>query len=301
MKFIRRLFKQEFPFAFATPILLWQFIFFFVPLSAIFALSFFKFDSVAQRLVFTLEHYVRILQPIYIKVILSSFILATLTTSLCLLIAYPLAYYLSFKIKRFQTAFLFLLILPSWTNLIVQIYAWFFVLEKGGVLSNLFYFLGITKNPEHLVSNYYATLAATVYCYIPFMILPLYSILVKIDWRLIEASADLGANRFVTLKRVIFPLSAPGVFVGSLLVFASSFGEYVIPDLLGGARHMFWGTLIVQKFLISRDWASGFAFVAAGILFMAMVFGSLGCMYLLYKKITRRTIELEEWTENGRA
>src|SRR5439155_26465819 len=124
--------------------------------------------------------------------------------------------------------------LPSWTSLIVQIYAWFFLLEKNGFISRTLQQLGIISPSFHLLNNYFSILLGMVSCYLPFMILPLYAVLEKMDKRYLEASADLGADRYETFKRVVFPLSLPGVYAGLLLVFIPSFGEFAIPTLLGG-------------------------------------------------------------------
>lgn len=266
MKFLRRIILEEFPFVCAVPALLWQTLFLFVPFIAVCCFSFLDFSQPHWYNVITLSHYLHIFRPVYLKVICNSLILSLSTAFLTLLIAYPIAYFLALKIKRGRTFLLFLIILPSWTNIVVQVYAWFFLLERGGIFSLLLYYVGITSEVRPILNSYAATLIGMVYCFLPFMILPLYTVLEKMDKRLLEASADLGADWWNTFRRVIFPLSLPGVYAGLLLVSIPAFGEFVIPSLLGGAKTAYWGSVIVEKFLLMRDWASGFALASLGIL-----------------------------------
>jgi spermidine/putrescine transport system permease protein len=262
MKSIRDVLREEISFFFVSPALLWQILFLYVPLAAILVFSFLSTESLDGMLsMWTLEHYAKVLTPVYFKVIFHSFILALCTMVLCLLIAYPVAYFLALRIKRFAGVLLFLLILPSWTNFIVQVYAWFFLLGSGAFFSEF----------SGLLNTYAATLIGMVYCFIPFMIFPLYAILEKFDQRLLEASADLGANRWQTFWKVTFPLTLPGVYAGCLLVFVPAFGEFAIPLLLGGAKNSYFGNVVSDTFLISRDWATGFAFATVGVLFLLSV------------------------------
>jgi spermidine/putrescine transport system permease protein len=193
--------------------------------------------------------------------------LAITTSLICFILAYPLAYTLAIKIdKKFRMFLLFLLILPSWTSIVVQVYAWFFLLEKNGFLTQFLYRAGVISENFHLLNNYFTILIGMVSTYLPFMVFPIYAVLERMDKRLLEASADLGANKIETFKRVIFPLSLPGVSAGFLLVFIPSFGEFAIPSLLGGSKYAFWGSVIVDRFLRSRDWRAGAALAVLGIL-----------------------------------
>jgi spermidine/putrescine transport system permease protein len=266
MNFLRRVIVEEFSFLFACPTVLWQLFFLYLPLVALLAYSFY------DPPVFTFKYYFQAFSPVYLAIIGHSLIVAIATAFSCFLIAYPVSYFLVIKVhKRFKTILLFSLILPSWTNLIVQIYAWFFLFDKNSFLSQLFYHLGILSKSTHLLNNYFSILIVMVAIYLPFMILPIYTSLEKIDKRLLEASADLGSSRFQTFKRVVFPLSLPGVYAGLLLVFLPAFGEFVIPTLLGGSKIIFWGNLIVDKFLISRNWQSGAAAAMVGIMFSGLI------------------------------
>lgn len=272
MKFIKRILQEEFPFLFAAPALIWQIFFLYMPLAVIIFFSFVNYSELYGWLGLTFTHHLRVFKPIYIKVIFNSLGLAFFTATICFFVAYPIAYFLAFKVKRFKTLLLFLLVLPSWSNIIVEVYAWYFLLEKRGLISKLLYYTGLISKPTHMINNYFAILVGMVYCFLPFMILPIYIILERMDKNLFEASADLGANKFNTFRRVVFPISLPGVYAGFLLVFVPAFGEYVVPLFLGGAKGAFWGTVIVDKFILLRDWGSGFAFASMGILFLILFF-----------------------------
>jgi len=272
MRLLNRILAQELPFMLACPALLWQSIFLYTPFIILVLHSVFDIVPGTQVYSFTLAYYAQIFNSLYFHVIIRSLFLATLNAFICFLIAYPVAYYLAMKgPKRIKTFLLFSLILPSWTSLIVQIYAWFFLLEKNGFFSRFLVALGIISPSYHLLNNYFTIVLGMVSCYLPFMILPIYAVLEKMDKRYLEASADLGADRFATFRRVVFPLSLPGVYAGLLLVFIPSFGEFAIPTLLGGAKYVFWGNIIVDKFLRSRDWRAGAALAIVGVLLPVLV------------------------------
>ena len=206
--------------------------------------------------------------------ILSSFILALGNAILCLLIAYPLAYFLAFTGKRYKNIFLFLLIVPFWTNFLLHVYAWFFVLEREGFINNLLRGLGLINEPLILLNTPFAIMIMMVYYYLPFMVMPLYSSLEKMDSRLIEASLDLGATWGQTLRRVMLPLTKRGLIAGFFLVYIPSFGEFAIPELMGGDRLMFVGTVVSNYILGDETGSLGAAFtVVASILLLASAVG----------------------------
>lgn len=274
MGVLKKIFREDLPFVFACPALIWQIFFIYVPLLILFF----------QSLDLELSSYVNLLNNIYFKVIANSFVLALITATICLFVAYPVAYFLSMKVKKFKTFLLFSLILPSWTSFIVQVYAWIFLLQKNGPFSFILYKLGIISNTTHFLNNYFAIILGMVYCYLPFMILPIYTVLEKMDKRLLEVSADLGADKFQTFKKVVLPLSSTGIVAGFLLVFIPAFGEFAIPDLLGGGKKVFWGSLIVDKFLMTRDWSSGAALAFIGILILLIFFAFF---YFIYSFVTK--------------
>lgn len=284
MKKIKKLFERELPFIFMCPAILWQVLFLYIPLVLLLGYSLSEYIPEIKKFVFTLRHYKQILQPFSLKILGNSFFLAFQTSAISFLIAYPLAYFLTFKVKRFRTFYLLLVILPSWTSLIIQIYAWFFLLKKDGIISQTLYQFGLISNPIHILNNNFSILIGMVYCYFPFMVLPIYSVLEKIDRRLIEASSDLGASRWMTIKKVILPLSYSGIIAGLFLVFIPAFGEFAIPEFLGGSKKLFWGNVIVSKFLDSRDWSSGAAATYSGFLFPILIFALFYFMFRVAKK-----------------
>lgn len=283
MKLLRYIISQDFPFLLACPTFLWECLFLYLPLAALLFYSFVSYNPDGSAIIFTLSYYTNIFKTIYFRVIIDSFILALATAAICFFIAYPVSYFLAMRVhKRFRTFLLFSLILPSWTSLIIQIYAWFFLLEKNGILTRTLCQLKLISPSTHLLNNYFSILIGMVSCFLPFMILPIYAVLEKMDKKFLEASADLGAGRLETFKRIVFPLSLPGVYTGFLLVFIPAFGEFAIPSMLGGAKNMFWGNAIVDKFLIACDWRSGSALTSIGILFPVCI---LVCLYLVVQVI----------------
>lgn len=267
---LKKSFFDELSFFFISPALIWQVLFFIIPLLFIIALSFVNIDTH----VVTFNYYATLIQLVYVKIIIRSVLLALITAVLCLLCAYPVAYWLTFFLKKYKTVGLFFLILPFWTNLLVLVYAWFFVLEKQGVLNNVLISLGIITEPLSIFNTIIAVIIVMVYCYFPFMLLPLVSTLEKFDRTLIEASYDLGATTRQTFLRVILPLSMPGVLTGFFLVFVPSFGEFAIPSLVGGDKNMFVGMSISHYFLIARNSSMGAAFTCVSALILAgLMFG----------------------------
>jgi spermidine/putrescine transport system permease protein len=205
---------------------------------------------------------------LYGAVIFRSFLLATGTVVLCLIVGYPIAYYLALRQQRFRTFIFFFLIIPFWTNLLVLAYAWFFLLDRDGLINSILLWLGIISKPLTILNTTFATFLVMFYCYLPFMIMPLFSTLEKFDKTLIEASKDLGASHWQTFFNIILPLSYPGIRTGFLVVFVPAFGEFAIPYLVGGDRQMYVGTLITHLFLIADKAYAGsaFAVVSCGIL-----------------------------------
>lgn len=286
MKTLRKIFSEEIAFVFSCPALLWECIFLYLPLLVLSLYSCFEFSAQTNSWVFTLHYYRQVFHSLYFRVILNSLKLAFTATLICFTIAYPVAYFLAIKVqKRFRTFLLFSLILPSWTSLVVQIYAWFFLLEQDGLVSRTLHWIGLIPKSMHLLNNYFSIMVGLVSCFLPFMILPIYVILDKMDPRLLEASADLGADKIETFKRIIFPLSLPGVYTGFLLVFVPVFGEFAIPSLLGGSTYVVWGSLIVDKFLRARDWPFGSALAIIGIMLFVLIILSCVAIRNLVKRL----------------
>lgn len=254
----------------AMPALLWIFLLLIFPFLCMVYTSLLD-DSVVQA--YTLSHYSNFFELLYLHVISRSLFLATGTAIITLFIGYPVAYFIAFRANKNKNILLFLLTLPFWTNLIIQVYAWFFILERTGLINTLLLQLGIISHSIQFAYNMYAILLLLVYCYLPFMTLPIYTILQKFDTKLIEASMDLGATRWQTFWRITFPLSLPGIKTGFLLVFVPSFGDFVIPSLIGGSRYLTVGSLISYYFLTAQNTASGAAFtVLSGCVLMGSIF-----------------------------
>lgn len=268
IKKFKNLIQKEFVSLFATPAFLLQALFLFLPLLGILIASFSSYAQTGDFLTgWTLKFYTDLITPTYFFVILNSFLLSFVTTTICLLVAYPVAYFLAMRAsQKARATLIFLLILPSWTNFILQAYSWFFVLSKNSFLSKLLFNTGLFSTPPHMLNNFFSTVVGMVYCFLPFMVLPIFAVIEKMDKRLLEASADLGAGKFETFRKVILPLSMSGIYAGCLLVFVPSFGEFAIPTILGGGKKVYWGNVIVEKLLVSKDWSSGFAFAVIGVI-----------------------------------
>ncbi len=279
----KKLMKAETKFFLVTPALIWQAAFLILPIIFVVVLSFSVGTSSQLVQSFTLDNFREIFQVSQITIVVRSIMLATVTAFASLIIAYPVAYFLALHIKRFKFFFLFLLSIPFLINVLVQVYAWFFILEKNGVINHLLMFLGLVKKPVNFLNSYFAIYLVMFHVYLPFMIMPIYSALEKIDVKLIEASYDLGASFYKTLWHIILPLSMTGIRAGFFLVYVVSFGEYVIPSLLGGMKLFFVGTLISEYFFIGKDWHLGAAFIC---LSCSMLFLSAIMYNWLFNKIT---------------
>ena len=204
------------------------------------------------------SNYLRALEPIYLVILARSIGLAFVTTALCLLVAWPMAYWLALRVPdRWRSGLLVLVILPFWTSFLVRMYAWVFALRSEGLVNLFLGHFGV--GPLPLLYNDFAVLLGQVYGELPFMILPLYASLEKLDRSLLEAASDLGARPARALFRVTLPLSAPGIVAGCVLVFIPSLGAYLAPDLLGGARTVYIGNLIQSQFAVARDMPFGAA------------------------------------------
>ena len=206
----------------------------------------------------SLANYARALDPLYLRILAKSIGLAATTTLLCLAVAYPVAFWIGLRAApRWRSALLVLVILPFWTSFLVRMYAWIFVLRTEVLLNLLLGRFGVPPLP--LLYNDFAVLLGQVYGELPFMILPLYASLEKLDRSLLEAAADLGAAPARALWRVTLPLTAPGIAAGCLLVFIPSLGSYLAPDLLGGGQTIYVGNLIQSQFAVARDMPFGSA------------------------------------------
>jgi spermidine/putrescine transport system permease protein len=208
---------------------------------------------------FNLENYTRLIDTLYLRILGYSLMTAALTTVGTILIGYPLAYFISRAPARQRAIYLFLILVPFWTNFIIRIYAWIMILRTEGLLNTFLLKLGIIQLPLEILYTPTAVLIAMVYEFLPFMVLPLYTSLEKIEPAQLEAAADLGARPYKAFLRVTLPLSVPGIIAGTILVFIPAMGMFVVPDLMGGAKTILVGNLIRNQFLTARDWPFGAA------------------------------------------
>ncbi len=210
--------------------------------------------------VFGLSNYARAFQPIYLEIYWRSLWMALLTTALCAVLGYPVAYAIARHVPpRWKSALLLLVVIPFWTSFLIRTYAWIVIFRTEGVVNTFLLNLHLIHEPLRLLYTPFAVFVGLVYGELPFMILPLYVVLEKIDPSLFEAAEDLGAGRLRTFFRVTLPLSVPGLVAGTVLVFIPSIGAFITPDLLGGARTMMVGNLIQNQFAMVRDQPFGSA------------------------------------------
>lgn len=280
VQFLKNFFKSEKSFFFMVPALAWQISFCILPLLFVMQLSF--CSELFQG--FTLSYFVQIIKTSHVIVILRSMLLANITAILCLFVGYPVAYYVALLAPpRIRSILMFFIVLPFLTNLLVQVYAWFFILEKQGLFNKMLYFLGFDFG--NLLNSQFAMYLVMFHVYLPFMIMSLYPVIEKINIRWVEASLDLGASYFQTFCRVLLPLTLQGVKAGFFLVYVTAFGEYAIPSLIAGQRNYFVGNLISEYFFIGKDWHVGAAFTV----FSSCIFiGSIFMYQILFKKIVER-------------
>ena len=215
----------------------------------------------------TIESYTRTFDLLYVNILWRSVWIAAISTGLCLLLGFPLALYIA-RAKRRKLLLLNLVMLPFWTSFLIRTYAWMFLLRDTGLINSMLLGLHVIAQPLPLLFNTGAVILGLVYGYLPFMVLPLYATLEKMDPLLIDAAHDLGASPATAVWRVVLPLSKPGMLAGCLLVFIPCLGAYLTPDLMGGGKTVMIGNLVQYQFTSSRDWPFG---SAVSLLLMAVV------------------------------
>ena len=256
-----------------SPGLLWTTVFCLLPMVVVLAVSLATRGTYGGVLwEFSLDNYRDLLHPLYGRIFGQSLLLAGMTTGICLALGFPLAYYIARMPPRRQALWLIFIMIPFWTNFLVRTYAWIFILRTEGLLNTVLIQMHLISTPLDLLYSNQAVLLGLVYGYLPFMVLPLYAAIERIDPALIEAAWDLYADRWSVFRRVLIPLTKPGIVAGCVLVFIPSLGAFLTPDLLGGARSMMVGNLIQHEYLVARDWPLG---SALSILLMLIVMGSL--------------------------
>ncbi|MBM3843096.1 MAG: ABC transporter permease [Verrucomicrobia bacterium] len=243
-----------------APLLAWLALFVVVPALLLLGCSLGERDEFGQVLWgFSLENYARLLDPVYLRIFLRSLGFAALTTGLCLLIGYPVAYQIARAAPRVRELLLLLVMVPFWTSFLVRTYAWMAILREEGLLNALVAWLQPAWAPLGLLYTPAAVVTGLVYSYLPFLILPVYASVEKLDGALIEAAHDLGAGPWRVFPAVILPLTLPGIAAGVTLVFVPAVAMFAVTDLLGGARVPLIGNVIQNQFLQARDWPFGAA------------------------------------------
>lgn len=255
----------------AYPYIIWSAIFIIVPLLMILFFSLTIDTDTGYK--FSLENFQRLMHPLYFKIFGRSLLLAILSTVVCLLIGYPVAYIVSKMPENKRNLVIMLFILPMWMNFLLRTYAWLPILGKNGIVNNFLGIFGI--EPIQFLYTNGAIMLGMIYNFLPFMILPIYTVLSKIDTNLINAASDLGANKKQIFAKVIFPLSIPGVISGITMVFMPAVSTFVIPRLLGGGKDMLIGNVIEQQFTTLSDWHFG---SALAIILMILILISMAVM-----------------------
>lgn len=246
----------------------WMLLFFLVPFAIILKISLAEtqvaippytslVEYAEEKLTFILNlgNYLYLLEDeMYFDSYLQSLQVAGVSTLLCLLIGYPIAWSIVHSSPAMRNVLLMLVVLPSWTSFLIRVYAWIGILKNNGLLNNFLMYLGIIDAPLPLLHTDFAVYIGIVYAYLPFMILPLYTALMRMDYSLIEAASDLGAKPWKTFLTVLLPMTKSGIIAGSMLVFIPAVGEFVIPELLGGPDSLLIGRVLWQEFFNNRDW-----------------------------------------------
>ncbi|HCG6971438.1 TPA: spermidine/putrescine ABC transporter permease PotB [Vibrio parahaemolyticus] len=276
--------------AIITLIVGWLTLFVLVPNLMIIGTSFLTRDEADLiELTFTFDNYLRLLDPLYAKVLMHSFYMAIIATLLCLIIGYPFAYIVAKMPEKWRPFMLFLVIVPFWTNSLIRTYGLKIVLGTQGILNKSLMAMDIIDKPLRLMYTETAVMIGLVYILLPFMILPLYSAIEKLDNTYIEAAKDLGASKLQTITKVILPLTMPGIIGGCLLVLLPALGMFYISDLLGGAKNLLIGNVIKSQVLNARDWPFGAATSIALTIAMAIM------LYAYYRagKLLNKKVELD--------
>ncbi|MCS0438206.1 spermidine/putrescine ABC transporter permease PotB [Vibrio diabolicus] len=268
----------------------WLTLFVLVPNVMIIGTSFLTRDEADLiEMTFTFDNYFRLLDPLYAKVLMHSFYMAIVATLLCLVIGYPFAYIVAKMPEKWRPFMLFLVIVPFWTNSLIRTYGLKIVLGTQGILNKSLMAMEIIDKPLRIMYTETAVMIGLVYILLPFMILPLYSAIEKLDNTYIEAAKDLGANKLQTITKVILPLTMPGIIGGCLLVLLPALGMFYISDLLGGAKNLLIGNVIKSQVLNARDWPFG---AATSI---ALTFAMAVMLYAYYRagKLLNKKVELD--------
>lgn len=268
--------NKTFKYSTITIIWLWLAIFALVPILLVLVTSMLQQgDNELVRLQLTANNYLELFDPLYIKIFIRSFYIAGICTFICFLVGYPFAYLVARSSPRYKGLLLLLVIIPFWTSSLIRTYAIIGMLKTHGILNAVLLWLGIIDKPLQLLYSNTAALIGLAYSLLPFMILPIYANIEKLDFRLVDAARDLGANKLIVLLKIILPLTLPGIIAGAMLVFLPAMSLFYVTDMLGGAKTLLLGNLLENQFLASRNWPFG----SAASIFLIIL---MGLMLLVY-------------------
>jgi len=252
------------------PYMVWIFAGIVIPMLLILLYAITKHGNSVMAFQFTLDNFIKFFDPVFIKVLMKSLEVALVTTFFCIILGYPIAYIIANTSEKYQTLLLLLITMPMWINMLVRTYSWISILSDKGLINGFLVYLHLS--PVKMMYTDFAVILGMVYNFLPFMILSIYTALAKMDKAIINASYDLGANRFQTFLRVVFPLSLSGVIAGITLVFLPAVSTFVIPKLLGGGQYMLIGNLIENQFITVGEWnfGSAISLIMAAIIMFSM-------------------------------
>ena len=243
-----------------APTVLWLCIFFIIPMLIVVAVSFASRTPYGQVVFnWTFSNYQRFAETLYISIFGQTLVVAFVTTVATILMGYPIAWSIAKLPKKWQQPGLVIVMAPFWINFLIRSYAWVIILRSQGVIDTILLKLGLITTPLQMLYNEGAVMLGMIYALLPFMVLPIYVSIEQLDRRLLEAAADLGAAPMTAFRKITLPLTMPGIAAGTILVFISSLGMFVVPDVMGGAKSALIGNLIQNQFLSARDWPFGSA------------------------------------------
>lgn len=271
------------------PIIVWLGLFLVVPMLIVVVISFMSRDTLGN-VVFSLnlEGYTRFFEPLYLGIYWDTIVLSVATTALCLLLSYPLAYYIANASPRIRTWGLILITVPFWINFLIRTYAWVLLLRTQGVVNNVLIDLGLISEPLQMLYTKGAVLLGMVYTFIPFMVLPIYVAIEQMDKKLLEAASDLGATSWKSFWHITLPQTRSGIMTGAVLVYVSTTGMFVVTDILGGAKSAMISNIIQSQFLGARNWPFG---AALSVIF---VITSLILIALFNRAMTSKHLRVKE-------
>ncbi|HHV37343.1 MAG TPA: ABC transporter permease [Candidatus Cloacimonetes bacterium] len=268
----------------SLPTVIWLTIFFLIPYLVVIIYSFLTPDTYDVKFEVSFDAYRQIISGGYLKSFFQSFKLASITTLLCILLGFPVAYYIARANEKLKNILLIFIIIPFWTNLIIRIFSWRIFLSYSGVMNQMLMGAGLISQPLEILRTNTAVVLVMVYVYLPYMILPLYSVLEKLDFTLLQAAMDLGANEVKSFFKITLPLSVEGIFAGTLLVFIPALGAYLIPQLVGNQKSLYVGQIITYKIKnIPRNWPMASALSLTLLLLVALMLLIMYGMYRYHK------------------